>query len=106
MEENACVTKVYKRGKEKQKIIEDKENVLTVPVEAISSKGEKHFVTLENGEECEVEVGIYNEEVPAVYSIKWIVISLVVSLLIGVAFGLFPAYKASKMDPIKALRTN
>ena len=44
--------------------------------------------------------------VPAVYSIKWIVISLVVSLLIGVIFGLFPAYKAAKMDPIKALRTN
>lgn len=44
--------------------------------------------------------------VPAVYSIKWILISLIVSLLIGVVFGLFPAYKAAKMDPIKALRTN
>ena len=43
--------------------------------------------------------------VPAVYSIKWILISLIVSLLIGVVFGLFPAYKAAKMDPIKALRT-
>lgn len=43
-------------------IIEDKEDVLTVPVEAISSKGEKHFVTLEDGEEREVEVGIYNED--------------------------------------------
>lgn len=44
--------------------------------------------------------------VPAVYSIKWILISLIVSLLISVVFGLFPAYKAAKMDPIKALRTN
>lgn len=44
--------------------------------------------------------------VPAVYSIKWIIISLVVSLMIGIVFGLFPAYKAAKMDPIKALRTN
>ena len=44
--------------------------------------------------------------VPAVYSIKWILISRIVSLLIGVVFGLFPAYKAAKMDPIKALRTN
>ena len=44
--------------------------------------------------------------VPAVYSAKWILISLIVSLLIGVVFGLFPAYKAAKMDPIKALRTN
>lgn len=44
--------------------------------------------------------------VPAVYSAKWILISLIVSLVIGVVFGLFPAYKAAKMDPIKALRTN
>ncbi len=43
-------------------IVEEQKNVLTVPVEAISSKGDKHFVTLENGEECEVEVGIYNED--------------------------------------------
>lgn len=44
--------------------------------------------------------------VPAVYSVKWMGISIGVSLFIGVAFGLFPAYKAAKMDPIKALRTN
>lgn len=44
--------------------------------------------------------------VPAVYSLKWMAISIGVSLFIGVAFGLFPAYKAAKMDPIKALRTN
>lgn len=44
--------------------------------------------------------------VPAVYSIEWIIISFVVSLGIGLIFGIFPAYKAAKMNPIDALRTN
>lgn len=44
--------------------------------------------------------------VPAVYSMKWIVISFVVSLTIGILFGLFPAYKAATLNPIEALRSN
>jgi putative ABC transport system permease protein len=43
--------------------------------------------------------------VPAVYSIEWIIISFFVSLIIGVVFGIFPAYKAAKLDPIVALRS-
>ncbi len=43
--------------------------------------------------------------VPAVYSIKWILIAFFVSLLTGIIFGLFPAYKAAKLDPIVALRS-
>jgi putative ABC transport system permease protein len=43
--------------------------------------------------------------VPAVYSVEWMAISFFVSLLIGIIFGLFPAYKAAKLDPIVALRS-
>ncbi len=44
--------------------------------------------------------------VPAVYSAKWMFISFIVSLSIGVLFGLFPAYKAANLNPIEALRSN
>lgn len=44
--------------------------------------------------------------VPAVYSTKWILIAFFVSLLTGIVFGIFPAYKAAKLDPIVALRSN
>ena len=44
--------------------------------------------------------------VPAVYSVEWVIISFAVSLVIGLIFGMFPAYKASSMNPIEALRTN
>lgn len=43
--------------------------------------------------------------VPEVYSLTWILISLGVSVIVGVIFGLFPAYKAANLNPIEALRT-
>ena len=43
-------------------IIESKEDVLILPVESISTKKGKYFVTLVNGTETEVEVGMYDED--------------------------------------------
>jgi ABC-type transport system, involved in lipoprotein release, permease component len=43
--------------------------------------------------------------VPTVYSLPWILVSLGVSVIVGVIFGLFPAYKAANLNPIEALRT-
>lgn len=39
-----------------------------------------------------------------VYSPFWIFISFGISLLVGVVFGMFPAYKAARLNPIEALR--
>lgn len=42
--------------------------------------------------------------VPEVYSIPWIMLSFGISLVVGVIFGIFPAYKAAGLKPIDALR--
>jgi putative ABC transport system permease protein len=36
--------------------------------------------------------------------IRWVIIGVVTAGLIGVFFGVYPAYKASKLNPIEALR--
>ncbi|MBT5531507.1 ABC transporter permease, partial [Candidatus Poribacteria bacterium] len=41
---------------------------------------------------------------PVSISIPWILISIVVSLAVGLVFGLFPAWKAARLTPIDALR--
>jgi putative ABC transport system permease protein len=35
--------------------------------------------------------------------IIWIVIAFVFSAMIGIIFGIYPAHRAARMDPIKAL---
>ena len=41
---------------------------------------------------------------PTVTSPEWIVLAFIISSLVGVFFGFYPAWKASKLDPIEALR--
>lgn len=42
--------------------------------------------------------------VPAVYSVEWMGISFGISLVVGVIFGIYPANKAARLNPIEALR--
>lgn len=42
--------------------------------------------------------------VPEAYSVTWMAVSFGISLFVGVVFGMFPAVKASKLNPIEALR--
>lgn len=41
---------------------------------------------------------------PVVIPVDWIIIGLVICTLVGLLFGVYPAYKAAKLNPIDALR--
>ncbi len=44
------------------------------------------------------------EQMPAVTPVNWIIVAVFSSAVIGVISGFYPAWKASKLDPIDALR--
>lgn len=48
-------------------------------------------------------VGIYLSS-PVVIPYDWVIIGLVVCSVVGIVFGVYPAYKAAKLNPIDALR--
>jgi len=46
----------------------------------------------------------YGLSVPAVLSVFWIISALVMCAMIGIVFGVYPAWKAARLDPVEALR--
>ena len=43
-------------------------------------------------------------KIPAVIPIDWAIIGLLVCSIIGIGFGIYPAWKAAQLDPIESLR--
>lgn len=48
-------------------------------------------------------VGLYLSS-PVVIPYDWVIIGLIVCSVVGIVFGVYPAYKAAKLNPIDALR--
>jgi putative ABC transport system permease protein len=46
----------------------------------------------------------YGAHMSAQLSVFWVITALILCAFIGVGFGIYPAWKAARLDPVEALR--
>ena len=72
-------------------------------IEAVTLSAIGGIIGILSGVGCSKLIA-YFKDMPTVTPVMWIIIAVVSSAFIGIFSGFYPAWKASKLDPIDALR--
>jgi len=73
-------------------------------LEAMTLSGVGGVIGILVGSALALTIRLLAASLPATVSFFWITTGLVTSAIIGVGFGIYPAWKAARLNPVEALR--